>query len=118
MLHDLRYAVRLLRKAPGFTIVAVLTLALGIGTNTAVFSIVNGTLLRPLPYRQPESLVAIWDRQPHESSLAKIFDSFTDFLEYQQHARSFEELAVTTWDLPRGTALTGRGPRETCLRLR
>jgi putative ABC transport system permease protein len=115
MLHDLRYAVRLLRKAPGFTIVAVLTLALGIGTNTAVFSIVNGTLLRPLPYRQPESLVAIWDRQPHESSLAKIFDSFTDFLEYQQHARSFEELAVTTWDLPRGTALTGRGPARNVL---
>src|SRR5579862_5414049 len=113
--RDVRYACRMLRRSPGFTTVAVLTLALGIGANTAVFSIVNGALLRPLPYRDPGRLVAVWDHSLREGNLSKVFDSYHDFTEWKQHARSFEELGAATWAVGLSRSMTGRGPARQVL---
>jgi predicted permease len=93
--QDVRYAARTLRKSPGFTIVAVLTLALGIGANTAIFSVVQGVLLAPLPYRQPESLVLVW--QNNLTLKHTISDSYPDFLDWQRNARSFRQMAAFDW---------------------
>src|SRR5262247_4834422 len=67
LLGDAQFGLRLLAKAPGFTAVAVLTLALGIGATTAIFSVVYGTLLEPLPYRDPEQLVMVWSKPKPDS---------------------------------------------------
>jgi putative ABC transport system permease protein len=91
LLKDIRYGIRSLARHPGFTAIAVITLALGIGANTAIFSVVNGVLLRPLPFHDPESLVWLWDTQPQ---LPIAPSSLPDFLDWKEQNRSFEHLAA------------------------
>jgi putative ABC transport system permease protein len=90
-LKDLRFALRGLAKQPGFTLVAVLTLALGIGANTAVFGIVNAVLLRPLPYEQPERVVLLWS---HWINWSKTWISQGELVDYQEQARSLEHVGA------------------------
>src|SRR6202165_5585555 len=92
--QDLRYALRMLRKNPGFTAVAVITLALGIGANTAIFSVVNSVLLRPLPYREPTKLVRIYSEFP-TMQLRKFWLSPPELLDIQKEAKSLE--AIGAW---------------------
>src|SRR5205809_993854 len=89
--QDLRFGLRMLRKSPGFTLVATLTLALGIGANTAVFSVVESILLIPLPFRDSDRLVAIWATQ--KSQPARIGASMPEFEDYKAQSHSFEYLA-------------------------
>src|SRR6185436_9600069 len=100
--QDLAYGLRRLRQAPGFTAVAVATLALGIGANGAIFSVVRAVLLKPLPFEEPERLVRLsqtWKGIPSVYSPQ-------NFLDVQEAARSFESLAVYDTN---GVTLTGRG---------
>src|SRR6185312_8790033 len=92
--QDLLYTLRSLRKAPGFTLVVFLTLALGIGANTAIFSVVNGVVLAPLPYHQPDQLVVAWEKNP---SGRNISPSYLDFQDWQRSTRSFQGMAAFTW---------------------
>jgi predicted permease len=105
-LQDLRFALRTLRKSPGFTIVAILTLALGIGANTSLFSVVNAVLLNPIPYPHPEQLVMLHESKPnfHSGSI-----SYPNFRDWQHDNHSFSSMAVT-----RGSSftLTGLGEAE------
>jgi putative ABC transport system permease protein len=93
--QDLRFAARTLRKSPGFTAVAILTLALGIGANTAIFSLVNGVLLRPLPYRNPNRLAMLWEKS-REGSPENV--GYATYLDWKTQNKSFEEIAIySSW---------------------
>ncbi|PYT98400.1 MAG: hypothetical protein DMG38_15765 [Acidobacteria bacterium] len=91
--QDLRFGLRILHKSPGFTAVAVLTLALGIGANTAVFSVVDAILLRPLPYPEPHRLVRIWESSTKRDVPRNSVNPL-NFLDWQDHAESFESMAA------------------------
>lgn len=93
LLQDLRYGVRMLRKRPGFMLVVILTLAIGIGLNTAIFSVVNAVLLRPLPFRQPEQLVRVYSEFP-TMNLRKFWLSAPEFIDLQNEAKSWESLGA------------------------
>ena len=89
--QDVRYGVRTLRKSPGFAVIAILTLAIGIGANTALFSVVNGVLLNPLPYAQPDRLVALYARA---NEFNKFSISYPNFLDWSRQNHSFSSLAA------------------------
>jgi putative ABC transport system permease protein len=91
LLKDIRYGLRGLARHPGFTLVAVITLALGIGANTAIFSVVNAVLLRPLPFADPERIVWLWDTQPQ---LPTAPAALPEFLDWKEQNHSFEHLAA------------------------
>ena len=104
-LQDLRYGWRTLAKSPGFTVVAVLTLALGIGANSSIFSLINAVLLRPLPFNQPDRLVMVWERRA-SSNDSNLPISGHEFVAWRAQARSFEKMAILSAD---GFNLTGAG---------
>lgn len=106
LLPDLRQSARMLRKNPGFAAVAILALALGIGANTTIFSVINSLLLEPLPYRDPGTIVRIWQKIPTED---RVSFSPREFLEWRSQTRSFDDLSAATGN---GFTLTGRGDPE------
>jgi predicted permease len=93
--QDFRYGVRMLVRNPGFCVVAILTLALGVGANTAIFSVVEGVLLAPLPYAQPDRLVMVWEWNLHLKQVKE--PSYPNFVDWQRDAGSFQEMAGYKW---------------------
>ena len=106
-MQDLRYAVRMLLKKPGFTLIAVLALALGIGANTAIFSVVNAVLLRPLPYPHPDRLVMVWQRLTGASAYPQLPCSAPDYIDYRDQTRTLENVAA--FDNDNFTLVTSTG---------
>src|SRR5262245_60934050 len=106
MFQDLRFGARTLLKNPGFALTAVITLALGIGANTAIFSVVNAVLLKPLPYAQPDRLVWVTEYFPHNSVEMTLSP---DYLEWRAQSEVFEHLAAFQTD---SLNLTGDGEPE------
>jgi predicted permease len=95
--QDIRYGLRSLRKSPGFTLVAILTLTLGIGVNTALFTIVHGVLMNPLPFSRPDRLVNLWERDVIAESSYNVVSGGV-FGDWQKEATSFDQMALMTWD--------------------
>src|SRR5437660_347548 len=89
---DLRFAFRTLLKSPGFTIMAAVALALGIGANTAIFSVVNAVLLHNLPFANPDRLVMVWEQSPRTSKTNVV--NSNNFIQWQERNHSFERLAA------------------------
>ncbi len=96
MIADLKYALRTLIKAPAFTLIAVLTLALGIGANSAIFSVVDTVLLRPLPFPKSDQLVKIWSNNLKDEPNGRYTSSFPNFHDYREQSRSFTGMAAYT----------------------
>src|SRR3954451_9829580 len=93
-LHDLRYAFRTLRRSPGLTLVIVVSLAIGIGANTAIFSVVNALLLKPLPYPDPDRLAVLWLRSPG-INIPQDWPSPGQFNDLLTENHSFEEMSIS-----------------------
>jgi len=94
LLQDLRYGLRMLLQSPGFTAVAVLTLALGIGANTAIFSVVDAVLLKPLPFRQPDQVVALWETETAPGNFPL---NGMDYLDWREGNTTFADMTLYSW---------------------
>jgi putative ABC transport system permease protein len=110
--QDLRYGARMLFKQPGFSLVAVLTLALGIGATAAIFSVVNSVLLRPLPYAQPERLMTIWEDYSARDGAPLDYTSPTGFADWRDQTQAFEHVAAYQGWRPTLTGPTAAGADE------
>ena len=106
LLQDVRFGVRVLRRSAGFTTTCIILLALGIGANTAIFSVVSSVFLRPLPFPDPDRLVLVWDDFTPRGGPARVEASLPDYVEWKARSRSFADLAVLTTG---SFSLTGRG---------
>ena len=111
LFQDLKYGARVLRKSPGFTIAAVVVLALGIGANTAIFSVVNAVLLRPLPFGNPERLVHVWHVPPAKSfpGISRFSVSAANYIDWQRQNDVFQDMAIFSGS---SMNLTGGGKPE------
>src|SRR2546423_12223359 len=105
LLQDIRYAIRLGVRTPGFTTVAVLALALGIGANTAIFTIVNAALIERLPYEDPQRLVVLWEQSARRPGRANTVGP-ANYLRWRERATAFENMAAV---VDTRVALTGSG---------
>jgi putative ABC transport system permease protein len=109
LLQDIRYGIRVMLKSRGFTAAAVMALALGIGANTAIFSVVNAVLLRPLPYPDPERIMTVWQDRRASGGPEREYTSPTDFKDWKEQSQTFEHMAAFTgW----GPTLTGQAEPE------
>ena len=109
MINDFRFAFRQLRKSPGFTFVAILTLALGIGANTAIFSVIYAVLLRPLPYPEADRLMIVTETG---LSMPQISVSFPDYVDWKRDNTVFEEIAISRRESFNLSGLEGRAPEQ------
>src|SRR5215212_5675997 len=97
MITDLKYAIRMLTKAPVFAVIAILTLALGIGANSAIFSVIDTVLLRPLPFKNPDEIVNVWGRYPTDNGKVRgNVHSFPDYADMRDQSQSFAAMAAYT----------------------
>ena len=94
LLRDLRHTFRRLRRTPGFTAATLLTLALGIGANTAIFSVIDGVLLKPLPFPEPERLIGVWQSAPGVN-IKDLNASLADYIAYREDSKTFAALPMT-----------------------
>src|ERR1700716_4273116 len=106
MLNDLRYALRQLLRAPSFTAVAILTLALGIGACTAIFSVVNAVLLNPLPYHEPNRLMQFWETNPLKN-WTQVTVAPANLFDWEKQSQSFTEFAAYFGSDKKGPGLSG-----------
>ena len=113
LLQDIRYGIRMLAKSPGFTALAVITLALGIGANTAIFSVINSVVLRPLPFHEPGRLVALWQT---ESAPGNFPLTGPDYLDWEAQSRTLEATSLYSWE--RSANASGTGEPEAASTLR
>src|SRR4051812_28463739 len=108
-MSDLRFALRQLRNSPGFTFIAVLTLALGIGANTAIFSVIYAVLLQPLPYPDSDRLMIVTETDANQPQISV---SFPDYVDWKRNNTSFEQLAISRRESFNLSGLEGRSPEQ------